>query len=78
MVEVIVQDNLDKAFVVREPGNLPQIHIGAQMHLDLIKEHLKDEISAAEFEKFRQLWSDDQYPRMFVQGDNYLKIMDQS
>jgi hypothetical protein len=78
MVEVIVRGNLDKAYVIREPGKLPQINIGDQMDLDLIKEHLKDEISTAEFEKFKQLWSDDQYPRTFVEGENYLKIMDQS
>ena len=78
MVEVIVQDNLDKAFVVREPGRLPEIHIGAEMHLDLIKEQLANQISTAEFEKFTKLWSDDQHPRIFVKGENYLKIMDKS
>jgi hypothetical protein len=76
MVEVIVRDNLDKAYVVRAPGKLPEIHIGVDMHLDLIKEHLADQISTAEFEKFTKLWSDDQHPRDFIKGENYLKIMD--
>jgi hypothetical protein len=39
MVEVVVRENLDKAYVLRAPGRLPQIHISAEMHIDLIKEH---------------------------------------
>ena len=76
MVEVIVRDFLDKPHVVRLPGKLPEIHIGSDMKLEFIQEHLADQISTAEFEKFRQLWSDDQHPRVFVKGENYLKITD--
>jgi hypothetical protein len=78
MVEVIVEDDLDKAYVIRAPGRLLEIHIGSDMHLDLIKEHLADQISTAEYEKFTKLWSDDQHPRVFIKGENYLKIMDKN
>jgi hypothetical protein len=76
MVVVFLRDNLDKAYVVREPGKLPEIHIGVDMHLDLIKEHLANQISTAEFEKFTKLWGNDEHPRVFIKGENYLKIMD--
>jgi hypothetical protein len=46
------------------------------MQLEFIQEHLADQISTAEFKKFKQLWSDDQHPRVFVKGENYLKITD--
>ena len=76
MVEVVVNEQLERAHVIRVPGKNAQIHIGKDMNIDEIKEHLADQISTAEFQKFSSLWSDDQYPRTFVQGENYLKIMD--
>jgi hypothetical protein len=75
VVEVVVRENLDKAYVLRAPGRLPQIHISAEMHIDLIKEHLADQISAVEFEQFENLWTDDSHSREFVKEGNYLKIM---
>jgi hypothetical protein len=78
MIEIFVRDFLDKPHVVRMPGKLPQIHIGADMQVEEIQRHLANQISTAEFEKFTKLWSDDQHPRVFVKGENYLKIMDKS
>ena len=75
MVEVVVRENLDQAYVLRASGRVPQVHISAEMHIDLIKEHLADQISAAEFEQFEKLWTDDSHSREFVKDGNYLKIM---
>ena len=75
MVEVVVRENLDKAYVLRAAGRVPQVHISAEMHIDLIKEQLADQISAAEFEQFEKLWTDDSHSREFVKDGNYLKIM---
>ncbi len=78
MVEIIVRQFLEKPFVVRMPGQLPQIHIGADMQMDQIKRDLSDQISTAEFQKFERLWVDDSHPREFKQVGEYLKIMDRS
>jgi hypothetical protein len=76
MVEVVINEQLERAHVVRVPGERTQVHIGQDMHLDLIKEHVGAQLSPEEFQKFEQLWSDDEHPRNFEQGENYLKIMD--
>ena len=78
MVEVVIKNELEKAYVVREPGALPQIHIGTDMNLEIIREHLSNQVTQAEFDKFTKLWSEDVYPRVFVQGENYLKIKDKN
>ncbi len=78
MIEIFVRDFLDKPHVVRMPGKLPQIHIGADMQVEEIQRHLADKISTAEFQKFEQLWGDDSYPREYLHDGEYLKIMDKS
>ena len=78
MIEIYVSDFIDKPHVVRIPGKLPQIHIGADMQFEEIQRDLADEISTAEFQKFEKLWSDDSYPREYVHDGKYLKIMDKS
>lgn len=76
MVEIVIRQFLEKPHVVRAPGKLPEIHIGADMSLSQITNDLATEISTAEYEKFKQLYTDDSYPRVYVQGGDYLKIMD--
>lgn len=78
MVEVIIMDTFDKAHVIRTPGKLPEIYVSTGMNLDSIKQDLAGQISTAEYERFVKLWSDDQYPRSFEKGENYLKIMDKN
>ena len=78
MIEIVVRQFLEKPHVIRLPGKLPEIHIGADMSLSQITNELATEISTAEYEKFKQLYSDDSYPRVFMHGENYLKIMDKT
>jgi hypothetical protein len=78
MIEVVVKESLEKPYVVRVPGQLPQIHIGADMQIDQIRKELANEISTSEFQKFEKLWTDDSHPREFMQEGDYLKIMDKS
>lgn len=76
MVEIVIREFLDKPRVVREPGNLPQIHIGANMRLSQITKGIEGQVSDDEFAKFKQLFCDDSYPRDFLHEADYLKIMD--
>lgn len=76
MIEIVVRQFLEKPHVVRTPGKLPEIHIGADMSLSQITNDLATEISTAEYEKFKQLYTDDSYPRVYLHGGDYLKIMD--
>ena len=75
MIEIIVRDDVESPQVVRKSGQLPQIHIKADMNIEQIKEGLIDKVSTAEIQKFEKLWSDDNHPRVFVWGKDYLKIM---
>ena len=78
VIEIVVRENLDKSCVIRKPGKLPEIHIGADMSLSRIENDLGSEISTAEFEKFKKLYCDDSYPRVFTKSDHYLKISDKN
>jgi predicted house-cleaning noncanonical NTP pyrophosphatase (MazG superfamily) len=75
MIEIIVRDDVESPHVVRNSGQLPQIHIKADMDIEQIKEGLVDKVSTAEIQKFEKLWSDDSHPRVFVWEKDYLKIM---
>ena len=78
MVEIVVREYLDRPHVIRIPGKLPEIHIGSDMSMNQIINELSTEISTAEFEKFKQLYTEDSYPRVFMHQGNYLKIMDKN
>jgi hypothetical protein len=75
MIEIFVKGDIEIPKVVRNSGRPVQVHIGTGMNLDLIQEHLAGQISAAEFEQFEKLWTDDSHSREFVKEGNYLKIM---
>jgi hypothetical protein len=78
MIEIFLRQDIDAPEVVRNPGQLPQVHIRTGMQIEQIKKELEGKLSAAEFEKFEKLWSDDSHPREFLQEGDYLKIMDKS
>ena len=75
MIEIIVKGDIEMPKVVRNSDQLVQIHISIEMNLDLIKKQLANDLTLEEIEAFEQLWSNDQHPRVYVQGENYLKIM---
>jgi hypothetical protein len=75
MIEIIVKGDIEMPKVVRNSDQLVQIHISTEMNLDLVKKQLANDLTLEEFEAFEQLWSNDQHPRVYVQGENYLKIM---
>ena len=78
MVEVIVEESIDKPFVVRLLGQVPQIHIGSKMPISQIRKELANELNVDEFQKFEELWTNDTYPRKFKQEGDFLKITDES
>jgi len=78
MVEVIVEESIDKPFVVRLLGQVPQIHIGSNMPISQIRKELANELNVDEFQKFEELWTNDTYPRKFKQEGDFLKITDES
>jgi hypothetical protein len=75
MIEIFVKGDIEIPKVVRNSGQPVQVHISTGMNLDLIKNQLANDLSLEEFKRFEQLWSDDQHPRVYVKGENYLKIM---
>jgi hypothetical protein len=75
MIEIFVKGDIEMPKVVRIEGQPAQIHISTEMDLNLIQNQLANELTSEELQIFKQLWSNDRYPRKYVRGENYLKIM---
>jgi hypothetical protein len=74
-IEIIVKGDIEMPKVIRFGGQPVQIHINIDMNLDFLQNQLAKDLTSQEFQIFTELWSNDQHPRVYVQGENYLKIM---
>ena len=66
MIQIWVSDSIDKPFVSRVEGQIPQLNINTKINFEEIKSFVWSDLSDEEWSAAYSLWADDNALRTFT------------
>ena len=65
MLQIWVSESIDKPFISRVEGEIPQLNLNTALTFEEIRSYLGEQLSDAEWQAVYRLWSDDSADRKF-------------